>query len=134
MSSHIYPLVNEAKEQRRPSSEFNWNSSFSLMESLLIHRCRTASFGDEAGRRIDMFWRRQIGAPRFSFNICRHTSFSFFLATITMTASPAREIAAAAATPKKKPGQSWKANETHVLPHNRLFIVSLGMLRTDICG
>ncbi|KAJ3995948.1 MFS general substrate transporter [Lentinula boryana] len=31
---------------------------------------------------------------------------------------------------KKEPGQSWKANETHVLPHNRLPLVFLGFMCT----
>lgn len=64
----------------------------------------------------------------------KHTyiTFGFFIATITMSASPA--IAAAAAAPKKEPGQSWKANETQVLPHNRLSIVSLGMSRSGTRG
>ncbi|KAJ3732293.1 MFS general substrate transporter [Lentinula guzmanii] len=31
---------------------------------------------------------------------------------------------------KKEPGQSWKENETHVLPHNRLPLVFLGFMCT----
>ncbi|KAJ3725813.1 MFS general substrate transporter [Lentinula raphanica] len=33
-------------------------------------------------------------------------------------------------TGKKEPGQSWKENETHVLPHNRLPIVFFGFMCT----
>lgn len=29
---------------------------------------------------------------------------------------------------KHEPGQSWKANEEHVLPHNRLGIVFFGLM------
>lgn len=53
-----------------------------------------------------------------------------------MSASPTKEAemptekeegVATAAPTKKEPGHSWKEKETHVLPHNRLSIVFLGM-------
>jgi hypothetical protein len=36
-------------------------------------------------------------------------------------------------TPKAKPGAAWKANETHVLPKNRLVIVFFGLM-VSFCG
>ncbi|KAJ3744807.1 MFS general substrate transporter [Lentinula detonsa] len=39
-------------------------------------------------------------------------------------------VTATAVPGKKEPGQSWKENETHVLPHNRLPLVFLGFMCT----
>ncbi|KAJ4487828.1 MFS amino acid permease [Lentinula aciculospora] len=40
------------------------------------------------------------------------------------------EVVPTATHTKKEPGQSWKENETHVLPHNRLPIVFFGFMCT----
>ena len=45
-----------------------------------------------------------------------------------VSADPSRDTQAKPAEGKRQAGASWKANEQHVLPKNRLFIVFCGLM------
>lgn len=47
---------------------------------------------------------------------------------IEETVTLANGSTAPASTPKEKPGASWKANEKHVLPENKIVIVFCGLM------